>query len=175
MKDESFFTKKTRSGGVRKFRSQCKTCNATYKKPSTEAKYYLKNKEKIKAKSIERYKNFKEEIREKQRIYFVNNKDVYRKAERKRRALKLGLEENFTSSDERFIYMLFSNLCFKCQTSKNLSIDHHYALSLGHKLELDNAVVLCKSCNSSKYTKTPEEFYTESELDKLTHLHRFTY
>ena len=37
-------------------------------------------------------------------------------------------------------------------------------------LERDNAVLLCGSCNSSKGTKDPEEFYTESELIQLDFL-----
>lgn len=104
-----------------------------------------------------------------------DNADRNRSYERKRRAMKVNLEENFTPEDEKFIYMLFSDMCFKCNSIQELSVDHHYPLSKGNKLELDNAVVLCKSCNSQKYKSRPEDFYTEAELQKLTHIHRWTY
>ena len=40
-------------------------------------------------------------------------------------------------------------------------------LSAGYALEENNAVVLCRSCNSSKGIKQPEEFYTTVQLTKL--------
>ena len=78
---------------------------------------------------------------------------------RRRRAKKLEVDERYSSSDMRITMKEFAHCCFNCKSKEKLCIDHHRPLSGGNPLTLSNAVVLCKSCNSSKSTKDPEDFY----------------
>lgn len=84
----------------------------------------------------------------------------------RRRARKLSLSENFSSKDRRFILNLFNHSCIKCTSNKSPTVDHLYPLSKGNPLSIGNAVVLCRSCNSSKGTKDPKEFFSTKELNK---------
>lgn len=85
----------------------------------------------------------------------------------KRRERKLQINENYTSEDIKYTFSLFKNTCFNCGEVENLCIDHHYPLSKGYGLSRDNAVILCRSCNSSKSNKMPEDFYNEEKLSIL--------
>jgi len=58
----------------------------------------------------------------------------------------------------------FQPKCVKCGRTGKLTIDHHIPLSKGGILALDNVVLLCSPCNSKKFTKLPEEFYSQEEL-----------
>ncbi len=46
-------------------------------------------------------------------------------------------------------------------------------LSGGNALAHDNAVVLCRSYNSSKGDKFPEEFYSVNKLDELKKYYKY--
>ncbi len=50
---------------------------------------------------------------------------------------------------------------------KKCNCNNHYPLSKGFALDKENAVLFCKSCNTSKADKLPEEFYSSSELTQL--------
>jgi 5-methylcytosine-specific restriction endonuclease McrA len=49
-------------------------------------------------------------------------------------------------------------ICQYCGSKNNLSIDHKIPLARGGSHDIDNLCIACKPCNSSKNTKTPEEF-----------------
>lgn len=61
----------------------------------------------------------------------------------------------------------FKHRCFKCKSEKSLQIDHHYPISLGNPLSIENSVLLCVSCNKKKSNRLPEEFYSKEELEDL--------
>lgn len=86
---------------------------------------------------------------------------------RRRRELKLALDLLLTKEDIKLIHKYFNHQCFNCGSKNRLEIDHHYPLSKGYGLTLENAVLLCKSCNASKHDKMPEEFYTPEKLMEL--------
>lgn len=88
----------------------------------------------------------------------------------RRRELKAGLDANFSREDILEVYYRFDHRCFRCGSRECLSIDHHKPLSHGFGLSHDNAVLLCRFCNSSKGTKRPEEFYTSKQLKVLNDL-----
>lgn len=88
----------------------------------------------------------------------------------RRRERKANLDTALTADQIRDIYDKFNHECFKCHSTENLSIDHHIPLFHGHGLSISNAVILCVSCNSSKGTKSPAEFYTPNQLLALEHL-----
>ncbi|MBE9542567.1 MAG: hypothetical protein IMF01_09630 [Proteobacteria bacterium] len=83
----------------------------------------------------------------------------------RKRGKKRGMIETFSPSDCWIVYKLFSFKCFKCNSVNNLSIDHHKTDSV---LSSCNAVILCKSCNSTKSLKNPSIFYSTAELDTLS-------
>lgn len=89
---------------------------------------------------------------------------------RKRRSAELAVEENFTILEENVVMEMFEYKCFNCNSTDSLTIDHHRPISKGYALELGNAVVLCKSCNSSKKDKDPEVFYNKEMLKKINNV-----
>jgi len=90
-----------------------------------------------------------------------------RRRARKRRAIKLEINENFTIAQEKIIYMAFNNKCFNCGSTEYMHIDHHRPLSKLNPLTVNNAVLLCRTCNLSKGDKDPEEFYGEERCKEL--------
>lgn len=79
--------------------------------------------------------------------------------ERKHRAAKLLVNENYTFIHKKITLKSFNNKCANCGKRKKLTIDHHRPLSKGNPLTLSNAVPLCCNCNSSKGNRRPEKFY----------------
>ena len=130
----------------------------------TMAKYYQDNKEKIKKGVVKWQQENKEYYAKYQAKYQKDHPEVGRASSRKRRAMKQEIKEQYTKEDEAYTRDLFMNKCFNCDCKENLTIDHHQPLSKGFPLARDNAVVLCKSCNSSKNDKLPEDFYNFYDL-----------
>ena len=81
--------------------------------------------------------------------------------------LSAGLDSGFSPRDARSVYQRFSSKCFRCGSTYELQIDHHMPLSRGYGLQRDNAVLLCRSCNSAKSDIHPADFYTQGELNGL--------
>ena len=77
------------------------------------------------------------------------------------------LDGGYSSDDEQRTRVLFNHRCFKCSISDRLEIDHNLPLSAGFGLTRDNAVLLCRSCNTSKGTRLPHEFYSSKQLQAL--------
>lgn len=132
--------------------------------------YRENNREEIREKNRIYYEENQEKERERIRIYQKNNPEKERERKRRRRAMKKKVQEKYTALDERYTRLIFSEMCFKCKAKENLTIDHNYPLSEGNALERDNAVLLCRSCNSSKGTKRPEEFYNDLEMYQLEYI-----
>lgn len=74
----------------------------------------------------------------------------------------------YTLQDEQITREIFKHQCFKCHAVDNLEIDHHNPASRGYGLSLNNAVLLCRSCNATKRDRLPQEFYTDYELHTVT-------
>lgn len=55
------------------------------------------------------------------------------------------------------------NTCQGCGATKHLTIDHKHPESKGGTLDEDNLWTLCKSCNSSKGTKSIDEWLSSGE------------
>jgi len=96
-----------------------------------------------------------------------NARLVHQQSTRRRRERKRNLDLRFTTLDTKIVYESFDHICFNCGGTDRLQIDHNKPLSLGYGLSLDNAVLLCKSCNASKRDKMPEDFYTSEQLLRL--------
>ena len=135
--------------------------------------HYLLTKDKKKKYNKEYNIKNKNKIRKQKKKYNKINKDKMDALYRKRRAKKKNVKENYTPEDRQITLNVFNYECFNCGKKDNLSIDHHNCLNDGNPLTIDNAVVLCASCNSSKYIKNPEEFYTKKQLNKINKLFKF--
>ena len=109
----------------------------------------------------------KERYAAKQKAWAQNNRDKCRATSSKRRAIKVQVKEDFSAKEREACLERFNHECFKCNSKENLAIDHYRALSKGHALTQSNAIILCKSCNSSKGIKDPEDYFTGLEMSIL--------
>lgn len=128
------------------------------------------NPEREATRKSEWYKDNSDDAREKSRQWKLDNPDKVREQCRRRRDREVACGENYTAAHEKITLKAFGNKCFKCKSGDRLHIDHHRPLVKGHPLSLNNAVVLCLSCNSSKGTKNPEKFYGKRVCIKLDNL-----
>lgn len=112
-------------------------------------------------------KNNPDKIKANMRRWTKNNPEKARENARKRRDKKKSIGELFTVKMENITKEAFNNRCFNCSAIEKLCADHHRPLSKENALSLSNAVLLCKSCNSSKKNKDPEEFYGEERCKQL--------
>ena len=81
--------------------------------------------------------------------------------------MKKGVNEDFSAEERLACLERFNHECFKCNSKENLSVDHYRALSKGHALTQSNAIILCRSCNSSKGINDPKDYFTELEMSIL--------
>jgi hypothetical protein len=107
----------------------------------------------------ERYDNDSEF---KQKMFNVHNT-----SNKKRRAMRNNVNEDYTKLDEQYTRKLFNHKCAICNSTDNLCIDHWYPLSKGHALSRQNAVLMCKSCNCSKHNKLPHRFYDAKTFNRI--------
>lgn len=117
------------------------------------------------------YGENKERKLEKNREWYKNNPDKRRKLgrdkARRRRERLAGVNQIFTKQMEDIVFEAFQDKCFNCGGTDRLCIDHHKPLVGGCALSLDNAVLLCIHCNSSKSDKRPEEFYSINQIEEI--------
>lgn len=104
---------------------------------------------------------------EKGKEWRKNNNDLVKVYSSQRRQRKRDIGEGINKNLYKQVYFKFNNKCYICKSKNNLALDHHYPLSLGNPLTINNAVLLCQSCNSSKSNKLPESFYSPEQLTDL--------
>jgi len=154
--------------------------NHKYKISLRSAAYRNKNgnKTKIKTRNKKYREDNKEKIAQQKKTWANKNKERVRANHKrwrdlnpskviKNRAAKHNIKESYTAADKLITLTEFNNRCFNCGSIENLHIDHHRPLSKGNSLTLQNAVILCRSCNSSKRAKDPEDFYGTKKCDLL--------
>jgi len=130
-------------------------------------KSIAKNPEGVRRRSLKWRTAHKEQMKQIRKKWADNNPLKIKEMSRKRRAKKLQVQEDFTAEQELITRKAFNSQCFNCKSTDNLHIDHHRPLSKGNALTLQNAVVLCQPCNSSKGPKSPEDFYGEKKCEIL--------
>lgn len=126
-------------------------------------KYKSLNKKSINKQRVRFRKKHKKEIAQYNKKYYINNSESEKKRtkkyikshpelylfyNRKRRASKKKVNENFTTQEINITKKIFNNKCFNCGSYNDFRIDHHMPLSKGYALTLLNAVLLCTSCNN---------------------------
>lgn len=101
------------------------------------------------------------------RKYSVENKSKMFEIRNRRRERELSVVNNYSDQHFNITMKIFNNKCFNCGAEEKLSLDHHYPLSKGYAMTIDNAILLCRSCNSAKKDILPEYFYSKKQLLKL--------
>ena len=91
---------------------------------------------------------------------------------RRRRARKQDVAENFTTPMARFVRKYWDNRCVICgktqkEEGQTLAIDHWMPLSNGNPLTMSNSVLMCRSCNSSKHDKLPSVRYDAETVKRI--------
>lgn len=154
------------AGNCSGIRSICKKCYRDYHKNYRDQKipdYHKKYYQDVVKADPERMRKKKQYAKDN----IVKTREYKSKCERKRRAMKLKVEENYTIENAQITKNAFENKCFNCGSKEKLCIDHHKPISKGFALTLKNAVLLCNICNIKKSNKMPEEFYDKEKLEKL--------
>jgi hypothetical protein len=82
----------------------------------------------------------------------------------KRRKLIMQLENTLTHGEYSQIRRYFGNRCAYCGCEGPLHQEHLTPVSRGGGRTMANIVVACRLCNSSKGTKTFEEWYPSSPV-----------
>jgi 5-methylcytosine-specific restriction endonuclease McrA len=165
VKTERNYCKKWRDGNLEYISNKQKRWRA--ENLDYDKNYYNKNNERLLSQKGNWRKENPATAKAICKRYRKKHPETKRMSERKRRALKKGIKENYSKRDEQITLQMFENKCFNCGSEQNLTIDHHFCLNNGNPLTLKNAVVLCQSCNSKKNDKNPEFFYSDEQLDKL--------
>lgn len=155
---DRFYRDKTKTDGLR---SHCKNCVNTYNQQEQVLQYRIA--------ATKRFRTDKSHDREycKRYRHSDHGRVVRQQQTRRYRERKQLLDLKLSLQDIEIIYNRFSHQCFNCGSVDCLSIDHHRPLSLGFGLTINNAVLLCRSCNATKHDKMPEDFYDPFKLEIL--------
>lgn len=86
----------------------------------------------------------------------------------KRRDAERKLDNDFTDLDKELIMVRAGYACVNCGSESDLCVDHFRPLSKGNALNIFNAIVLCRSCNSQKSAKDPEDFFTNYKIADIS-------
>lgn len=123
--------------------------------------YYRKNKKNILTRFKAWVKDNPDKMRELNKKWHINNPEGRRIHEGRRRSIKKGSGDNYTTKQLTDLRIAQDNLCvycFVCVKSK-YHIDHIDPLSLGGSNGIENIQILCPTCNMQKHNKTHEEFF----------------
>jgi 5-methylcytosine-specific restriction endonuclease McrA len=161
IKDKSCFG--NNAGSKDGLKQLCKICAQNKREEAARAqgRVYRKRKEDgiPVEKTQEQLDKEKESKHTRQHEWYLKNKEKVYAGKARRRAKKFGCKESYSTTGRKITLIAFDSKCYSCGGGDCLCIDHHRPLSKGNPLSLDNAVVLCKKCNSKKASKDPEEFY----------------
>jgi 5-methylcytosine-specific restriction endonuclease McrA len=134
----------------------------------------LKRRDKIHETHRAWYEDNKEHKLKKNKKWYAENperrRELGRRKARRRRERLAGFGHQFASGMEKIILTCFDGKCFNCGGTDRLCIDHHNPLSKGNALNIDNAVLLCIHCNSSKGDKLPGEFYAAGKIAEINEI-----
>jgi len=128
---------------------------------SYESEWLSLNPDKARAKYRRYYLTHKDQVREKDRRSREANPARVIANLARRRALRAAAEGDFTADEFRVLCSEYGDRCAYCQEESPLTADHAVPLSRGGSNWISNILPACKSCNSRKRTRTPEEFLYE--------------
>jgi 5-methylcytosine-specific restriction endonuclease McrA len=189
--DESSFHKyKLSKDGLKR---DCKSCRNIYEKQhrnvehekeykrthidrsrSQKLRLYYKNKDKYQAFMRADYAKHKDKRLAKRKSDYYDDKHPLKRqcsaANKRRRDKVRGVVNCYGTNETAMTKTLFDGRCFICSSGHNLTIDHHYPLDKGFGLSLNNAVLLCRTCNNHKYNRMPDKFYTIEQMNRLEYM-----
>lgn len=146
------------------YRTTCKKCRAKvetekYLDPNfaEKRKSHTRSRRDLdRALENERYRKDPEKKKASVLKHIRNNPDAHRQRRLKRRATQLENGVFIVSPSE--IQKILNSSCIFCGTTENITVDHLIPLSRGGRHSIGNLAPSCKSCNSSKGTRTVMEF-----------------
>jgi 5-methylcytosine-specific restriction endonuclease McrA len=97
----------------------------------------------------------------KTREWQLAHPEYVRAARARTRAKKLLIADTANTLDEfdwREILNQYDHRCAYCLADSNIELDHKIPLSRGGANTKANVVPACRSCNRTKYDRTPEEW-----------------
>jgi len=162
--------------------------NNPQKRKEIEKRYYLKNKDKARARVRKSYVRHKEKrnreskewrsknselLQEYARRYYKLHPEVKKASEAKRRAQKMGGGYSATPVERQWRIFLFGNRCAYCG-GEYKHIDHVIPLARGGHDGAGNLVPSCKHCNHTKRIRNwivwfrEQEFYNKSREDFIS-------
>ena len=174
---EFYFRKDTNT-----HRNECKDCTKAAKalreaKPGVREERARKERERranddgtINAK-LREYRKTSRHKKVSQEWYKANLDKIrnYNRTQRARRKFALSIEGS-ASTNEVYTWIQSQDpVCYYCKKillSNEIQLDHKIPLSRGGTHTTDNFAISCRSCNCSKNTKTPEEFYEYKQKHK---------
>lgn len=124
----------------------------------------LRNKDRVVAKSANRYKQKRDSIRRQQREYEKNNPEKKRIRSQRRRTSVRSADGVYSDKDIRILYETQNARCGYCGiliywgVSRDIHIDHIHPLSKGGSNWPNNFILTCESCNLGKGSKTFDEW-----------------
>ncbi len=122
-------------------------------------KWRLKNPSKVASRHAIYRSTHREEINKRSRNWKKNNPDMVKAQKSKRRARKSMAGGSFTAYEWNKKILEYAGRCAYCgDIENNPTQDHVIPISRGGSSKIDNIVPACKRCNSSKGSKTLQEW-----------------
>lgn len=138
--------------------------NTRAKKPDVyrnSAKLWrAKNRDKVRRIHQLDYQRHTDEYKRRAQKNRIENPDVKRSSEAKRRARKRQSQTSYTVQDIKRQYEAQKGCCYYCHkhVGKTYHADHVIPLSRGGSNGPENIVIACEHCNCSKKSKMPHEW-----------------
>jgi 5-methylcytosine-specific restriction endonuclease McrA len=124
-----------------------------------DRRYYIENRENCLKRDRQYRSENSELIAAQARKWAKNNPDKRREAEQRRRARLRG-NETFLITDRDWQRLISRHryCCYYCGSKEALTMDHIIPITRDGRHSIGNLVPACKSCNSSKRTRTIMEW-----------------
>ncbi len=113
------------------------------------------------------HKENSQHVREYDKQYRIDHPETIKAANRRRRALRQGVQERFIADMAQFTRAFWDHTCALCGETEDLCIDHWRPLSAGNPLTLANAVVLCQACNTRKRARDPDDIFAVEVVARI--------
>lgn len=119
-------------------------------------KWRTENRERHNARSRRWYDNNKDRAKESMSRWEENNPENRSVRRNRRRTRKTQAGGNYTATEFKALCKQYDNRCACCGKKAKLTADHVIPVVAGGTSDISNIQPLCKSCNSSKGTKTTD-------------------
>lgn len=137
--------------------------------------YVADHKEEFKEYKKQHYEKNKQKYKDRARSWKQENNERYRQLSRRyhirRREREAGLGGGLSHKQISFILAFWDRTCAACGKAltekRDLCIDHWLPLSRGHKMCIENAVVLCQACNNGKNARYPGDYFKPGVVRRI--------